>query len=129
MSARILDGATIAREIRAEVAREVAELEARGVRPGLAVVIVGDNPASQIYVKNKGRACREAGMHSETVRLPGETTEAELLAVVDRLNADAAIHGFLVQLPLPRHIDSQRVLLRLRRQMLKMNREERKWKK
>ena len=113
MSARILDGATIARDIRAEVAREVAELEARGVRPGLAVVIVGDNPASQVYVKSKGQACREAGMHSETVRLPAETTEAELLAVVDRLNADAAIHGFLVQLPLPRHIRSERVLLRI----------------
>jgi methylenetetrahydrofolate dehydrogenase (NADP+)/methenyltetrahydrofolate cyclohydrolase len=113
VSARILDGATIAREIRAEVAREVAELKARGVQPGLAVVIVGDNPASQVYVKSKGQACLEAGMHSETVRLPAETAEAELLAVVDRLNADAAIHGFLVQLPLPRHINSDRVLLRI----------------
>ena len=82
MTARILDGAAIAAEIRAEVAVEVQALVARGITPGLAVVIVGDDPASQIYVKSKGLACREAGMHSETVRLPEGTTEAELLAVV-----------------------------------------------
>jgi methylenetetrahydrofolate dehydrogenase (NADP+)/methenyltetrahydrofolate cyclohydrolase len=81
--------------------------------PGLAVVIVGDDPASQIYVKSKGQACHEAGMLSETVRLPAETTEAELLAVVDRLNADPTIHGFITQLPLPPHIDSNRVLNRI----------------
>jgi methylenetetrahydrofolate dehydrogenase (NADP+)/methenyltetrahydrofolate cyclohydrolase len=113
MTARILDGAAIAAEIRAEVAVEVQALVARGITPGLAVVIVGDDPASQIYVKSKGLACREAGMHSETVRLPEGTTEAELLAVVDRLNADPAIHGFITQLPLPKHIDSGKVLLRI----------------
>jgi methylenetetrahydrofolate dehydrogenase (NADP+) / methenyltetrahydrofolate cyclohydrolase len=113
VSARVLDGAAIAQAIRAEVAREVAGLAARGVTPGLAVVIVGDDPASQVYVRSKGQACLEAGMHSETVRLPAEATEAELLAVVDRLNADPAIHGFLVQLPLPKHIDSEKVLLRV----------------
>ncbi len=113
MTARILDGAAIAKEIREEIAREVAELACRGIQPGLAVVIVGDDPASQIYVKSKGLACHEVGMLSETVRLPADTTEAELLAVVDRLNADPKIHGFITQLPLPRHIDSQKVLQRI----------------
>ena len=113
MTARILDGAAIAKEIRAEIARDVAELKGQGVTPGLAVVIVGDDPASQVYVKSKGEACREAGMHSETIRLPAETTQAELLATVDRLNADPAIHGFLIQLPLPKQIDSERVLHRV----------------
>jgi methylenetetrahydrofolate dehydrogenase (NADP+)/methenyltetrahydrofolate cyclohydrolase len=103
----------IAREIRDEVTREVAGLVARGVQPGLAVVIVGEDPASQVYVKSKGQACLEAGMYSETVRLSADTSEAELLAVVDRLNADPAIHGFLVQLPLPKHIDAEQVLLRI----------------
>jgi methylenetetrahydrofolate dehydrogenase (NADP+)/methenyltetrahydrofolate cyclohydrolase len=113
VSARVLDGAAIAREIRDEVAREVAGLVARGVTPGLAVVIVGEDPASQLYVKSKGHACREAGMHSVTVRLPASASEAELLATVDRLNADHRIHGFLVQLPLPKHIDAEKVLLRI----------------
>jgi methylenetetrahydrofolate dehydrogenase (NADP+)/methenyltetrahydrofolate cyclohydrolase len=113
VSARVLDGVAIAREIRDEVTREVAGLVARGVQPGLAVVIVGEDPASQVYVKSKGQACLEAGMHSETVRLSADTSEAELLAVVDRLNADPAIHGFLVQLPLPKHIDAEQVLLRI----------------
>ena len=113
MSARILDGAAIGKEIRAEIARDVVQLKSQGVTPGLAVVIVGDDPASQVYVKSKGEACREAGMHSETIRLPGETTQAELLATVDRLNADPRIHGFLIQLPLPKQIDSERVLHRV----------------
>ena len=113
MSARILDGTAIAREIREEIRNEVAQLVARGVTPGLAVVIVGEDPASQVYVKNKGEACRAAGMHSDTIRLPAETSEAELLATVDRLNADHRIHGFLVQLPLPPQIDSEKVLHRI----------------
>jgi len=113
VSARVLDGAAIAREIRDEIAREVAALSAHGVTPGLAVVIVGEDPASQVYVKSKGEACREAGMHSETIRLPANTSQAELLATVDRLNADPKIHGFLIQLPLPRQIDSERVLHRV----------------
>ena len=110
MSARILDGVPLADAIRAEVAERVKTHRGSGRTPGLAVVIVGENPASQVYVKAKGKACEEAGMHSETVRLPETTTEAELLAVVERLNRDPRIHGFLVQLPLPAHINGERVL-------------------
>jgi methylenetetrahydrofolate dehydrogenase (NADP+) / methenyltetrahydrofolate cyclohydrolase len=113
MSARILDGVPIADAIRAEVTDAVQRHRESGKQPGLAVVIVGENPASQVYVKAKGKACAEAGMHSETVRLPEQTTEAELLAMVDRLNADPRIHGFLVQLPLPKHMNSERVLNRI----------------
>jgi len=113
VTARILDGALLARQIRDEVAVEVRELLARGIRPGLAVVLVGENPASQVYVRSKGKACEEAGMHSETIRLPAETSEVELLAVIDRLNADPAIHGMLVQLPLPPHLNSEQVLRRI----------------
>ncbi len=113
MSARVLDGTRLADEIRRDLAVEVAQLVAGGVQPGLAVVIVGEDPASKVYVASKGKACLEAGMHSETIRLPVETTEADLLATVDRLNADPRIHGFLVQLPLPKHINSERVLLRI----------------
>jgi methylenetetrahydrofolate dehydrogenase (NADP+) / methenyltetrahydrofolate cyclohydrolase len=110
MSARILDGVPLADAIRAEVAGAVKRHADTGRTPGLAVVIVGENPASQVYVKAKGKACEAAGMHSETVRLSEHTSEAELLATVDRLNRDPAIHGFLVQLPLPSHINSERVL-------------------
>ncbi len=113
MSARILDGTALAREIRDEIARDTGLLLKEGRTPGLAVVLVGEDPASQVYVNAKGQACREAGMYSETVRLAATTSEAELLAVVDRLNHDPRIHGFLVQLPLPKHIDSERVLLRI----------------
>jgi methylenetetrahydrofolate dehydrogenase (NADP+)/methenyltetrahydrofolate cyclohydrolase len=113
VTARVLDGAAIAAEIRAEVAREAAALTARGVQPGLAVVIVGDDPASKVYVASKGKACLEAGMHSETIRLPADATEAELLAVVDRLNHDPRIHGFLVQSPIPKHMSYERVVLRI----------------
>lgn len=113
MSAKILDGTAIAHQIRADVAVEVARLKEDGIQPGLAVVIVGDDPASQVYVANKGKACLAAGMHSETVRLPGDASEGEVLAVVDRLNRDPTIHGFLVQLPLPKQVSSERVLLRI----------------
>ncbi len=113
MTARLLDGTAIANTIRADIAKDVAGLVAGGVQPGLAVVIVGDDPASRVYVASKGKACLEAGMHSETIRLPDTATEAELLAIVDRLNADPRIHGFLVQLPLPKHISTERVLLRI----------------
>ena len=106
MPAELIDGAVIARAIRAEVAADARRLESeRGVRPGLGVILVGDDPASAVYVRNKGRACEEAGMHSVTVRLPAATTQAELLEHVERLNTDPAVHGFLVQSPLPRHID------------------------
>jgi methylenetetrahydrofolate dehydrogenase (NADP+)/methenyltetrahydrofolate cyclohydrolase len=113
MTARVLDGVPIADAIRAEVGARVAEHRKQGRQPGLAVVIVGDNPASAVYVRAKGKACEEAGMHSETVRLGADTSEAELLAVVDRLNTDPQIHGFLVQLPLPKHINAERVLNRI----------------
>ncbi|HET8622615.1 MAG TPA: bifunctional methylenetetrahydrofolate dehydrogenase/methenyltetrahydrofolate cyclohydrolase FolD [Gemmatimonadales bacterium] len=110
MSARVLDGAALAHQIRAEVTQAVASHRRVGLQPGLAVVIVGENPASQVYVRAKGKACEEAGMHSETIRLPESTTEAELLATVDRLNRDPRIHGFLIQLPLPKHVNAERVL-------------------
>jgi methylenetetrahydrofolate dehydrogenase (NADP+)/methenyltetrahydrofolate cyclohydrolase len=113
MSARILDGTAIARSIREEVAAEVARVSRNGRKPGLAAVLVGEDPASAVYVRSKGKACEEAGMHSVTIRLPPETSEAELLATVDRLNADPAIHGILVQLPLPKHINSEKVLRRI----------------
>jgi methylenetetrahydrofolate dehydrogenase (NADP+) / methenyltetrahydrofolate cyclohydrolase len=112
MSAKILDGVALAKTIRAEVAAAVAKA-AGTTKPGLAAVLVGDDPASAVYVRSKGKACEEAGMHSETIRLPKETAEAELLAVVDRLNADPKIHGILVQLPLPKQIDSEKVLRRV----------------
>jgi methylenetetrahydrofolate dehydrogenase (NADP+)/methenyltetrahydrofolate cyclohydrolase len=113
MSARILDGAALGRTIRQEVAAEVARLKSAGVTPGLAVVLVGADPASQVYVRNKGRACEEAGMHSVTITMSPETSQAELLATIDRLNADPAIHGMLVQLPLPKHIHADTVLRRI----------------
>ncbi|HET7109479.1 MAG TPA: tetrahydrofolate dehydrogenase/cyclohydrolase catalytic domain-containing protein, partial [Gemmatimonadales bacterium] len=113
MSARIIDGVALARTILDEVAADVTRLAASGHQPGLAVVIVGDDPASQVYVRSKGKACTDAGMHSETIRLPAEISQAELLDTVDRLNRDPAIHGILVQLPLPKHLDEREVLLRL----------------
>ena len=113
MSARILDGTAIAQAIRAEVAEEVARLSRNGRKPGLAAVLVGEDPASAVYVRSKGKACEEAGMHSVTLRLPASTSEEELLETVDRLNADAQIHGILVQLPLPKHINSEKVLRRI----------------
>jgi len=113
MSARILDGAALGKTIREEVAGETAALVRRGIVPGLAVVLVGENPASKAYVGSKEKACQEAGMHSVKVTRPETITEAELLAIVDQLNADPAIHGILVQLPLPKHIDTEKVLLRV----------------
>lgn len=109
--AQLIDGTAIAKAMRSELAGDIEALGKKGVQPGLAVVLVGENPASQVYVRMKGKACEEAGLHSETIKLPAETSEAELLAVVDRLNRDPRIHGMLVQLPLPKHINSERVLL------------------
>lgn len=109
--ARIIDGKANAEGLRARVTKEVARLKAQhGLTPGLAVVLVGDDAASQIYVRNKGEQSKAAGMHSVTHRLPAETPEAEVLALVKALNADAAIHGILVQLPLPRHINDQAII-------------------
>jgi methylenetetrahydrofolate dehydrogenase (NADP+)/methenyltetrahydrofolate cyclohydrolase len=99
--------------MRRELKGELRALAAAGVTPGLAAVLVGDNPASATYVRMKGRACEETGLYHETIRLPASTTEAALLAVLDRLNADPKIHGILVQLPLPAHIATQRVLHRV----------------
>ncbi|MGI9039612.1 MAG: bifunctional methylenetetrahydrofolate dehydrogenase/methenyltetrahydrofolate cyclohydrolase FolD [Gemmatimonadales bacterium] len=113
MSAKILDGVALGKTIRAEVAVAVGRLSGNGGKPGLAAVLVGEDPASAVYVRSKGKACEEAGMHSVTVRLPADASEAELLDTVDRLNADPRIHGILVQLPLPKHINSEKVLRRI----------------
>ncbi|WP_347265713.1 bifunctional methylenetetrahydrofolate dehydrogenase/methenyltetrahydrofolate cyclohydrolase FolD [Paracoccus sp. (in: a-proteobacteria)] len=111
MSATIIDGKAFSARIRTEVAGHVARLKAEaGITPGLAVVLVGEDPASQVYVRNKGVQTREAGMASFEHRLPADTPEAELLALVARLNADPAVHGILVQLPLPAHVNADSVI-------------------
>jgi methylenetetrahydrofolate dehydrogenase (NADP+)/methenyltetrahydrofolate cyclohydrolase len=111
--AKLIDGTAIGRAMRAELAADIAELKGRGVTPGLAAVLVGENPASATYVRMKGKACDEAGLYHETIQQPADMREADLLALVDRLNADPRIHGILVQLPLPKHINAGRVLLRI----------------
>jgi len=110
----LIDGAAIGRLVRRDVAAEVERLKALGITPRLSVVLVGNDPASAVYVRSKGKACEEAGMRGETIRLPAETTENELLAQVDRLNADPNVHGILVQMPLPRHIAADKVIRRIR---------------
>jgi methylenetetrahydrofolate dehydrogenase (NADP+)/methenyltetrahydrofolate cyclohydrolase len=113
LPAEIIDGAAVANKVRADVAVAAAALAEKGVVPGLTVVLVGEDPASSVYVSSKEKACREAGMHGETIRLPATTTQGDLLAVVDRLNDDPAIHGILVQMPLPKQIDPQTVIRRI----------------
>lgn len=110
MPAQLIDGVALSRSLRADVARRAAALTARGRQPGLAVLLVGENPASQVYVRNKVKACEESGVHSLLERLPASITEADLLARIEELNRDARIHGILVQLPLPAHIDSHKVI-------------------
>ena len=110
-SARIIDGSAVAKAIREEVKAETAALVAKGVKPGLAVVLVGEDPASAVYVRSKGKACEEAGMRSDTIRMSAGASQAELLAVVHRLNTDPEIHGILVQMPLPKQIDPQAIIL------------------
>ncbi|QHI97178.1 bifunctional methylenetetrahydrofolate dehydrogenase/methenyltetrahydrofolate cyclohydrolase FolD [Xylophilus rhododendri] len=110
MSAQIIDGNALSRQLRTEVAERAAALRARGVTPGLAVVLVGDSPASQVYVRNKVKACEDNGLHSVLEKYAADMSEAELLARVDALNRDPSIHGILVQLPLPAHIDAQKVI-------------------
>src|SRR6185436_11439270 len=111
MTARIIEGAPVAERLREEVAAEVARLKAaHGLQPGLAVVLVGDDPASQVYVKSKGEQSKAAGMHSVTHLLPGDTTQAALEALVADLAADPKIHGILVQLPLPKHLNDKPVV-------------------
>ena len=111
--ARLIDGTAIGQKIRTELLDEIQALKQRGVTPGLAAVLVGENPASATYVRMKGKACDEAGLYHETITRDGDISEAKLLALVDRLNADPKVHGILVQLPLPKHIDAGRVLLRI----------------
>jgi methylenetetrahydrofolate dehydrogenase (NADP+)/methenyltetrahydrofolate cyclohydrolase len=114
MTARIIDGKAVARKLRAEYQGRVARLGVEhGLRPGLAVILVGENPASQVYVRNKVRACEDVGIRSERIALPAEVSEATVLAEIDRLNADPTVHGILVQLPLPAHIPIARVLERI----------------
>ena len=111
MSATLLDGKKLAAEMRAEIARQVADLKAdRGVTPGLGVILIGTDPASTSYVTAKERACEEAGMFSLDVRVPAETTQEEALALVCRMNDDPRVHGILVRAPLPRHIDEAAVI-------------------
>lgn len=110
MTARIIDGKSIAKELRESLAPRVAALKEQGITPGLTVIVVGDDPASAIYVRNKERACVKLGMNSQVLRFPAETTQEEILNTVRLLNQDDSVHGILVQLPLPRHIDEQAVL-------------------
>ncbi len=115
MAAKLIDGKAISAQIRGDLARKVNEIKAqKGITPGLAVILVGDNPASQTYVRNKHKSCQEIGVYSEVHRLPGDTAQAEVLALVERLNQDPKIHGILVQLPLPDHIDEQAVIHAIR---------------
>lgn len=110
MTAKLIDGAAIAETVYAEARERVAALAARGIQPGLAAVLVGDDPASQVYVRNKERACASVGMRSEIHRLAGDSTQGEVLALVRRLNAAPGVHGILVQLPLPRHLEPSAIL-------------------
>lgn len=113
MVAEIINGNEVAKSIRAELKEVVAKMKADGVVPGLVVIIVGEDPASQVYVRKKGEACAELGLHSETIRLPASTTEEELLKLIDKYNADPKFDGILVQLPLPKHISEEKVLIRI----------------
>lgn len=107
---KLIDGKQLAQKRRKEIKQTVEQLKAKGIVPGLAVILVGEDPASQVYVRNKEKACQEVGFYSEVYRLPEQTSQAELLQLIDRLNGDASIHGLLVQLPVPKHIDEQAVI-------------------
>jgi methylenetetrahydrofolate dehydrogenase (NADP+)/methenyltetrahydrofolate cyclohydrolase len=111
MSAQIIDGKKIAQQMREELKKEVEHLKAKGIVPGLGVVLVGEDPASQSYVRSKERACEKIGIYSDDNRLPAETKQEELLSLIEKMNSDDKIHGILVQLPLPDQIDEQAVLL------------------
>jgi len=110
MTAQRIDGIALSQKLRADVTRRTSALKARGITPGLAVIVVGENPASQVYVRNKVKACHDSGLHSILEKHPSSLTEAALLERIDALNHDASIHGILVQLPLPEHIDAQKVI-------------------
>ena len=113
MAAQILDGKKMSESLRKEISERVTRLKEQGITPGLAVILVGNDPASEIYVRNKGNGCAETGMYSRTLQMPAETTQEELEQAIDILNADPAIHGILVQLPLPEHLDEQAVLKKI----------------
>lgn len=113
MPAELIDGVAIARRLRDQVARDAAELAGQGVTPGLTVILVGDDPASAVYVRAKAKASLEAGIEGVTIRLPASTSEEDLLGRIDALNADPRVHGILVQMPLPKHMDSSRVIRRI----------------
>lgn len=110
MTAKLILGKEVSEEIYAELRQRIASLKERGTVPGLAVILVGDDPASQVYVRKKGEMCEELGMRSQIIRMPADTTQEELLGRIAELNADESIHGFLVQLPLPPHIDEEAVI-------------------
>ena len=110
MAAKIIDGNKISAEIREEIKRDVAELKTKGVNAGLIVILVGEDPASTVYVGNKGKACEDAGIIGETVKLPASTSEADLVDLIKRLNDDPKWHGILVQLPLPKHINESKII-------------------
>lgn len=113
MTAQILDGKVMSASLRAEIAERVQKLKEQGVTPGLAVILVGNDPASEIYVRNKGNGCAETGMYSRTLNMPEETTQEQLEAAIEELNTDPSIHGILVQLPLPKHLDENAALARI----------------
>ncbi len=113
MHTKLIDGNAVGATMRAELGGEIAALIKQGTKPGLAVVLVGDNPASEVYVRMKGKACEQAGLYHETIKLPKDTSEADLMGVLERLNANPKIHGILVQLPLPKQIDTNRALHRI----------------
>ena len=110
MTAQLIDGIALSKQLREQVAQRTQALRARGLQPGLAVILVGDNPASQVYVRNKVKACEDSGLHSVLEKYEATMTEVDLLARVEALNNDPSIHGILVQLPLPAHIDAQKVI-------------------
>jgi methylenetetrahydrofolate dehydrogenase (NADP+)/methenyltetrahydrofolate cyclohydrolase len=113
MTCMMIDGKAIALRIREDIAARVEALKAKGVTPGLAVILVGNDPASEIYVRNKGNGCAEVGMYSRTINMPEETTQEQLEAAIEELNSDSAIHGILVQLPLPKHLDENAALAKI----------------
>jgi len=110
MTAKLIDGVALSKQLRGEIAQRAAALKARGLTPGLAVILVGDNPASQVYVRNKVKACEDSGLHSVLEKYEASMTEGQLLARIEALNQDPSIHGILVQLPLPAHIDAHKVI-------------------